>query len=287
MLQISCTLHFLYSKFLVISTLQKVFIIVDFKIAKKKWRNFSKSVLPPHDILKDPASRSSTIYTGFAQLFSNSAYPLQKNMNAHKATTTLRTKLNISLKCIITIEKLTAAQPVRVFSMFYVSRRHNIKFITPATAPSHESDDSSPCLWNPLTFKPSCFTVYPASQYNFHSTYPAYLIWWTVQIWWSSLLTPPVPSVVLGPNIPSKNTIFCHSNTLYVGIHKGKGALECYSPAFFFGTSCVKSGTETDWLDWLFHGFRLLLQKIRDSAPNKIWKLIPFHYIYITQQYVV
>ena len=36
-----------------------------------------------------------------------------------------------------------------------------------------------------------------------------------------------------------------------------------------FGRSRVKLGTETDYLDWFVHGFRLLLQKIRDIAPNK------------------
>lgn len=82
-------------------------------------------------------------------------------------------------------------------------------------------------------------------------------------------LTPPVPYVVLGPKIPSKNEIFCHSNTHYIGIHTANDALECQKPSFLFGRSRVKLGAETDYLDWLVRDFRLLLQKIRDSAPNK------------------
>jgi hypothetical protein len=40
-------------------------------------------------------------------------------------------------------------------------------------------------------------------------------------------LTSPVPYEVSGPNIPSKNHNFCHTNTLYVGIHTANEELEC------------------------------------------------------------
>lgn len=66
-----------------------------------------------------------------------------------------------------------------------------------------------------------------------HSTYPGQLISQIItdgQHKYDEIhypfLTPPVPYVVLGPNIPSKN-ISCHSNTHYVGIHTAKDALKC------------------------------------------------------------
>jgi len=40
-------------------------------------------------------------------------------------------------------------------------------------------------------------------------------------------LTSPVGYAVLGPKIPSKNLIFCRSNTHYVEIHTANDALEC------------------------------------------------------------
>jgi hypothetical protein len=66
-----------------------------------------------------------------------------------------------------------------------------------------------------------------------HSTYPAYLMSQIIpdgqykydEIHYS-FLNPPVPYVVLGPKIPSKNLNFPHSNTHYVGIHIANDALE-------------------------------------------------------------
>jgi hypothetical protein len=43
----------------------------------------------------------------------------------------------------------------------------------------------------------------------------------------TNFITSPVRYVDLGPKIPSKNLLFCHTNTHYVEIHTANDALEC------------------------------------------------------------
>lgn len=239
----SCTLHFLYSKFLVISTLQKVFIIVDFKIAKKKMTKlFEKGPPPQSRYFERPGLTLLHHLHRFRSTFHQLRLPPSEKHECPQSSNEAENEIKYQFEMHNHYRETNSRSASRGIVNVLCKPKTQHQVHHTCHCPSHESEDSSPCLWNPLTFKPSCFTVYPASQYNFHSTYPAYPIWWTVQIWWSSLLTPPAPSVVSGPNIPSRTRFSVTATLSMLEFIKGKPHWNAASLASFSGHPVSNQG---------------------------------------------